>query len=107
MLSRLEDDPRSLRNALVLGTSPSSNGGVWTVGSHGALDRFDPKTGRIEQHRTWVNGMHWLTSVREDRRGQVWIGSTDALVLTRNGANCVVGAVMPVPMRRWKGSSKR
>jgi len=80
VLSRLEDDPSSLRNALVLGTSPSSNGGVWTVGSHGALDRFDPKTGRIEQHRTWVNGMHWLTSVREDRRGQVWIGSTDALV---------------------------
>ncbi|MEW6385268.1 MAG: two-component regulator propeller domain-containing protein, partial [Pseudomonadota bacterium] len=80
VLSRLEDDPRSLRNAFVLGTSPSSNGGIWTVGSHGALDRFDPKTGSIEQHRTWVNGMHWLTSVREDRRGQVWIGSNDALL---------------------------
>ncbi|KAG1542711.1 hypothetical protein G6F50_014069 [Rhizopus delemar] len=80
VLSRLEDDPSSLRNAFVLGTSPSSNGGIWTVGGHGALDRFDPKTGKVEQHRTWVNGMHWLTSVREDRRGQVWIGSNDALL---------------------------
>ncbi|AWH22381.1 hybrid sensor histidine kinase/response regulator [Stenotrophomonas sp. ZAC14D2_NAIMI4_6] len=80
VFSRLEDDPASLRNAFVLGTSPSSSGGVWTVGSHGALDRFDPLTGQIEQHRTFVNGMHWLTSVREDRRGQVWIGSSDAVM---------------------------
>ncbi|HAL23704.1 MAG TPA: histidine kinase, partial [Stenotrophomonas sp.] len=80
VFSRLEDDPASLRNAFVLGTSPSSNGGVWTVGSHGALDRFDPLSGQIEQHRTFVNGMHWLTSVREDRRGQVWIGSSDAVM---------------------------
>ncbi len=80
VFSRLEDDPASLRNAFVLGTSPSSSGGVWTVGSHGALDRFDPLTGQIEQHRTFVNGMHWLTSVREDRRGRVWIGSSDALM---------------------------
>jgi ligand-binding sensor domain-containing protein len=108
VLSRLEDDPSSLRNALVLGTSPSSNGGVWTVGSHGALDRFDPKTGRIEQHRTWVNGMHWLTSVREDRRpGLDRIDRCAAALRPASGANCVAGAVMPVPMRRWKGSSKR
>ncbi|MFG6087885.1 two-component regulator propeller domain-containing protein [Stenotrophomonas indicatrix] len=80
VFSRLEDDPSSLRNSYVLGTSPSSNGGVWTVGSHGALDRFNPRTGVIEQHRTFVNGMHWLTSVREDRQGQVWVGSTDALI---------------------------
>ena len=80
VFSRLEDDPSSLRNAFVLGTSPSRNGGVWTVGGHGALDRFDPRTGKIEQHRTWVNGMHWLTSVREDRHGRVWIGSADALL---------------------------
>lgn len=80
VFSRLEDDPSSLRNSYVLGTSPSSNGDVWTVGSHGALDRFNPRTGVIEQHRTFVNGMHWLTSVREDRQGQVWVGSTDALI---------------------------
>ncbi|WMJ71403.1 hybrid sensor histidine kinase/response regulator [Stenotrophomonas sp. 24(2023)] len=80
VFSRLEDDPASLRNAFVLGTSPSRTGGVWTVGGHGALDRLDPVTGRIEQHRTWVNGNHWLTSVREDRNGRVWIGSIDALL---------------------------
>jgi len=80
VFSRLEDNASSLRNAYVLGTSPSANGGVWTVGGHGALDRFDPVSGRIEQHRTFLNGMHWLTSVREDGRGFVWVGSTDALL---------------------------
>ncbi|KAF1016090.1 MAG: Aerobic respiration control sensor protein ArcB [Stenotrophomonas maltophilia] len=80
VFSRLEDDNSSLRNGYVLGTSPSRNGGVWTVGSHGALDRFDPATGDIQQYRTWVNGNHWLTSVREDRNGRVWIGSIDALL---------------------------
>ncbi len=80
VLSRLEDDPASLRNAYVLGTSPSSTGGVWTVGSHGALDRLDPVSGRVEQHLVKVNGTHWLTSVAEDGRGQVWVGSMDALV---------------------------
>ena len=104
VLSRLEDDPTSLRNALVLGTSPSSNGGVWTVGSHGALDRFDPKTGRIEQHRTWVNGMHWLTSVRRTGAGRCGLDrTTHWCAMTRSGANCVAGAVMPVLMRRWRG----
>ncbi len=80
VFSRLEDDASSLRNAYVLGTSASSNGGVWTVGSHGALDRFNPRTGRIEQFRRDVNGIHWLTSVREDRHGRVWIGSSGALL---------------------------
>ncbi|AWH50444.1 histidine kinase [Stenotrophomonas sp. SAU14A_NAIMI4_5] len=80
VFSRLEDNASSLRNAYVLGTSPSANGGVWTVGGHGALDRFDPTSGRIEQHRTFLNDMHWLTSVREDGRGFVWVGSTDALL---------------------------
>lgn len=80
VFSRLEDNASSLRNAYVLGTSPSANGGVWTVGGHGALDRFDPASGRVEQHRTFLNGMHWLTSVREDGRGFVWVGSTDALL---------------------------
>lgn len=102
MLSRLEDDPASLRNAYVLGTSPSSNGGVWTVGSHGALDRLDPLSGRVEQHLVKVNGTHWLTSVAEDGRGQVWIGSMDALVrydphsraLRRWGADGSADAVM-------------
>jgi signal transduction histidine kinase/CheY-like chemotaxis protein len=80
VLSRLEDDPASLRNGYVLGMAASANGGIWTVGTHGALDRFDPVTGRIEQHRTWVDGSQWLQSVVEDARGRVWIGSHEALL---------------------------
>lgn len=81
VLSRLEDDPTSLRNGYVLGTAASRTGGIWTVGAHGALDRFDPATGVVEHHLLWVNGNHWLTSVAEDPQGRVWIGSLDALVL--------------------------
>ena len=80
VLPRLEDQPSSLRNGYVLGTAASANGGVWTVGTHGALDRFDPATGEVEQHLTFVNGNHWLSSVAEDRHGRVWIGSLDALL---------------------------
>ncbi len=79
VLSRLEDDPTSLRNGYVLGVGASADGGVWTVGSHGALDKFDPATGRVEQHRTWVDGGNWLTAVREDPNGRVWIGSNGAV----------------------------
>ncbi|RRU25777.1 ATP-binding protein [Stenotrophomonas sp. 278] len=80
VLSRLEDDPTSLRNGYVLGVAASADGGVWTVGTHGALDKFDPGTGRVEQHRTWVDGINWLMSVTEDPRGRVWIGSNGALL---------------------------
>ncbi len=79
VLARLEDEPSSLRNAFVLGTAASRDGGVWTVGGHGALDKLDPLTGKVQQHLTWVNGNHWLMSVAEDARGRVWIGSMDAL----------------------------
>jgi len=79
-LSRLEDDPASLRNGYVLGLAPAARGGLWAVGSHGALDWLDPVSGRIEQHRLWVNGNNWLHSVAEDARGRVWIGSLDALL---------------------------
>ena len=80
VLPRQEDDPASLRNGYVLGTAASARGGIWTVGAHGALDRFDPATGEVEQHLTFVNGNHWLSSVAEDARGRVWMGSLDALL---------------------------
>ena len=80
VLSRLEDDPASLRNGYVLGMSAAADGGVWTVGTHGALDWFDPVTGQVKQHRTWVNGNRWLHAVLEDPRGNIWIGSSDALL---------------------------
>lgn len=102
VLSRLEDDPSSLRNGYVLGMSAAADGGVWTVGTHGALDKFDPVTGSVSQHRTWVDGNQWLQSVKEDARGQVWIGSRDALLrydpkegaLRRWGDDAAVDAAM-------------
>ncbi|MDX5514491.1 ATP-binding protein [Stenotrophomonas sp. RG-453] len=102
VLSRLEDDPASLRNAYVLGMGAAADGGVWTVGTHGALDKFDPVSGKIEQHRTWVDGTQWLQSVLEDPRGQVWIGSWDALLrydprqkrMRRWGSDAAVDATM-------------
>ena len=92
VLSRLEDDPASLRNAYVLGMGAAADGGVWTVGTHGALDKFDPASGRIEQHRTWVDGTQWLQSVLEDPRGNVWIGSWEALLRYKPGSGAI---------RRW------
>jgi signal transduction histidine kinase/sugar lactone lactonase YvrE len=102
VLSRLEDDPSSLRNAYVLGMSAAADGGVWAVGTHGALDKFDPVTGRVSQHRTWVDGNQWLQSVQEDALGRVWIGSADALLrydpkdasLRRWGRDAAVDAAM-------------
>lgn len=102
VLSRLEDDPSSLRNGYVLGMSAAADGGVWTVGTHGALDKFDPVTGRVSQHRTWVDGNQWLQSVKEDALGRVWIGSRDALLrydpkdaaLRRWGNDAAVDAAM-------------
>lgn len=79
-LSRMEDDPASLRNGFVLGLAPAMRGGLWAVGTHGALDWLDPVSGRIEQHRLWVNGNNWLHSVAEDGQRRVWIGSLDALL---------------------------
>jgi len=92
VLSRLEDDPASLRNGYVLGMSAAADGEVWAVGTHGALDKFDPVSGRVTQHRTGVDGTQWLQSVQEDPRGQVWIGSMSALLRydPRDGA-----------IRRW------
>lgn len=97
VLSRLEDDPGSLRNGFVLGTAPADDGGIWSVGGHGALDKLDPATGKVQQHLTWVNGNHWLLSVAEDERGQVWMGSLDALVRyqPRDGGQ-----------RRWAADAK-
>lgn len=97
-LSRLEDDPASLRNAYVLGLAPAARGGLWAVGGHGALDWFDPVSGRVEQHRLWVNGNNWLHSVAEDSRGGVWIGSLDALLRYDPASG---------ELQRWDGDSGR
>jgi len=80
VLARHLDDPASLRNPYALAMAPSASGGIWVVGTRGALDRFDPASGAVEQHLQPIDGIHWPQSVVEDAQGRVWIGSLDTLV---------------------------
>ncbi len=80
VLSRLVDEPGSLRNPYALALAPSVSGGVWVAGTRGALDRFDPGTGAVEHHLTVIDDTNWPQSLAEDPQGRVWIGSLDSLV---------------------------
>ena len=74
------DDPASLRNPYALALAASASGGIWMVGTRGALDRLDPETGEVEHHLQPIDGSNWPQSVVESTDGRVWIGSLDALV---------------------------
>ncbi len=93
VLARHLDDPSSLRNPYALAMAASASGGIWVVGTRGALDRLDPASGAVEHHLQPVDGIHWPQSVAEDPQGRVWIGSLDTLVRydPRDGA-----------VRRWR-----
>ncbi len=80
VLSRRLDQPRSLRNPYALALAASASGGLWVVGTRGALDKLDPATGEVEHHLEAIDGTNWVQSVAEDGNGRVWIGSLDALV---------------------------
>ncbi len=80
VLTRHLDDPASLRNPYALALAASASGGIWVVGTRGALDRLDPATGAVEHHLQPIDGINWPQSVAEDAQGRVWIGSLDALV---------------------------
>ncbi len=80
VLTRHLDDPASLRNPYALAMAASASGGIWVVGTRGALDRFDPASGAVEHHLQPIDGIHWPQSVAEDTQGRVWIGSLDTLV---------------------------
>ncbi|MCL7713454.1 response regulator [Stenotrophomonas sp. CPCC 101365] len=80
VLTRHLDDPASLRNPYALALAASSSGGLWVVGTRGALDRLDPATGAVEHHLQPIADIAWPQSVAEDARGRVWIGSLDTLV---------------------------
>ncbi len=72
-------DPATLGNANVLGMSPARGGGVWLVGSSGALDRFDPATGAVQRVMEDVGQGLMLSGVLEDSRGNVWVGYSSGL----------------------------
>ncbi len=80
VLSRHLDDPGSLRNPNPLALAASASGGIWVVGTRGALDRLDPGSGEVEHHLEKISGMNWPQSLTEDNKGRVWIGSLDELI---------------------------
>jgi signal transduction histidine kinase/CheY-like chemotaxis protein/streptogramin lyase len=80
VLSRRLDEPQSLRNPYALALASSRNGGIWVVGTRGALDRVNPATGEVEHHLAPIDGTRWAQSVAEDANGRVWMGSRDALI---------------------------
>ncbi|PZU27825.1 MAG: histidine kinase [Stenotrophomonas sp.] len=95
VLSRHLDDPSSLRNPYALALAPSASGGIWVVGTRGALDRLDPGTGEVQHHLQAIDGKNWPQSLVEDAHGKVWIGSLDALVRYDPGDGSV---------QRWHGN---
>ena len=78
VLSRHLDDPGSLRNPYPLALAASASGGIWVVGTRGALDWFDPATGEV-RHHVRINNETWPQSLAEDTKGRVWVGSLDEL----------------------------
>ncbi|MGH8053409.1 MAG: two-component regulator propeller domain-containing protein [Stenotrophomonas sp.] len=98
VLSRHQDDPNSLRNPYPMALAASASGGIWVVGTRGALDWFDPATGEVRHHLERVNGNNWPQSLAEDPRGQVWVGSLDELVRYNPQDNSV---------RRWRRDDSR
>jgi len=68
--------PDALANVVIKGMAPGRSGQVWLVGGNGAVDRFDPGTGRVEHVLGEADGLPVprLSSVFEDHAGNVWIG---------------------------------
>jgi len=64
-----------LRNPLPTALAASSDNGFWVVGSGGALDHIDPRTGSIRHHSTEPLNATWLRAVVEDAQKGVWIGT--------------------------------
>ncbi|WP_394001163.1 ATP-binding protein [Luteimonas sp. WGS1318] len=80
VLQRRISDPSTLANALVNGIGSASDGGLWLVGSGGALDHLDPKTGVIEHRLAQVCGTRINTGVLEMSSGIVWVSCARQLV---------------------------
>lgn len=80
VLQRRMSDPATLANAVVNAIAPAADGGFWLVGSGGALDHLDPRTGRIDHRLTQVCGTRVSTGVIEMTTGIIWIACVGHLV---------------------------
>ncbi|PBS13226.1 histidine kinase [Lysobacteraceae bacterium NML93-0792] len=73
VLQRRISDPATLGNAIVNAIAPAADGGLWLVGSGGALDHLDPRTGRIDHRLTRVCGTQVSSGVVEMTSGVIWV----------------------------------
>ncbi|TMN17585.1 two-component regulator propeller domain-containing protein [Pseudoxanthomonas sp. X-1] len=80
VLTNDASDPSTMTNPYVLAQAPSRRGGLWLVGTRGALDWLDPASGRVEQHVQPLDPVNWPQSVEEDSQGRVWVGLSDKLL---------------------------
>ncbi|KTF31616.1 response regulator [Xanthomonas vesicatoria] len=80
VFSHHKDDAQSLANPSITAAAPSAAGGVWLTGSHGALEYFDPATGRVKLHLPNIDPIRVPDTVFESRQGVVWIGVQGTLV---------------------------
>jgi ligand-binding sensor domain-containing protein/CheY-like chemotaxis protein len=81
---------QGLGGGLYRGLSQAGADGVWIASSTGKVERLDTRRGHVTplpHHAALLSELR-LTSVLEDRRGQVWIGHRNGLIRTdpRTGA---------------------
>jgi ligand-binding sensor domain-containing protein/signal transduction histidine kinase/ActR/RegA family two-component response regulator len=75
---------QGLGGGLYRGLSQAGADGLWIASSTGKLERLDTRRGHVTPmpHHAALLAELRLTSVLEDRRGQVWIGHRNGLIRT-------------------------
>ncbi|MBL8255263.1 MAG: response regulator [Pseudoxanthomonas mexicana] len=75
---------QGLGGGLYRGLSQAGADGLWVASSTGKVERLDTRGGHVAPlpHHAALLGELRLTSVREDRRGQLWIGHRNGLIRT-------------------------
>ncbi|MCR6626564.1 MAG: ATP-binding protein [Pseudoxanthomonas sp.] len=73
---------QGLGGGLYRGLSQADDGGLWIGSSTGKLERLDTRGGHVAplpQHAALLGDLR-LTSLRQDRHGQLWIGHRNGLI---------------------------
>jgi len=73
---------QGLGGGLYRGLSRAGEDGIWVASSTGKIERLDTRQGHVAPlpHHAALLGELRLTSVLEDRRGQLWIGHRNGLI---------------------------
>lgn len=92
-------DTASLSSPRVRSIALDENNAAWIATGNGALDRIDPATGAIERRLHGTPGSTgYLTAVLPERRGRIWLGDRNGLVL--NALNDSAPVEIPVDLTR-------